>query len=103
LVGTLVHHSYVSRVRSALEEAHATQWFTSLGDPQILINKAAQSQLMAQLHAIGQDGTALLESARVSLVSSIHAGQMLSVAVAVIAIWQMRRLPRLKLRRAESK
>ncbi|HJW55716.1 MAG TPA: MFS transporter [Burkholderiaceae bacterium] len=99
LVGTLVNHTYVSHVQAALDAAHATQWFVHLRDPQILINKAAQYQLAAQLHALGQDSAALIEAARLSLVSSIHAGQMLSVAVAVIAVWQMRRLPRLHLRR----
>lgn len=99
LAGTLVNHMYVSRVRSALEEGHATQWISQLSDPQILIDNAAQTQLAAQLHAIGQDSGVLIEAARVSLVSSIHVVQMLSVVVAVIAVWQMRRLPRLQLRR----
>lgn len=99
LVGTLVNHAYVSHVRSALEDAHAMHWFAQLSDPQILINKAAQHQLAAQVHALGQQSAALIEAARLSLVSAIHTGQMLSAAVAVIAIWQMRRLPRLHLRR----
>jgi EmrB/QacA subfamily drug resistance transporter len=99
LVGTLVNHLYVSRVQAALESAHASQWLVRLNDPQILINKAAQNQLVAQLRAVGQNGAALIEAARASLVSSIHLGQMLSVVVAVIAILQMRRVPRLQLRR----
>jgi EmrB/QacA subfamily drug resistance transporter len=99
LVGTLVNHMYVARVREALEAAHASQWLARLNDPQILINKAAQNQLVAQLQGIGQNGAALIETARTSLVSSIHLGQMLSVAVAVFALWQMRRVPRLQLRR----
>jgi MFS family permease len=99
LVGTLVNHLYVSRVQAALEAAHASQWLPSLDDPQILINKAAQSELVAQLHAAGQNGLVLIEAARVSLVSSIHIGQALSVVVAVIGLWQMRRVPRLQLRR----
>jgi hypothetical protein len=99
LVGTLVNHLYVSRVQAALESAHASQWLVRLNDPQILINKAAQNQLVAQLRAVGQNGAALIEAARASLVSSIHVGQMLSVVVAVIAILQMRRVPRLQLRR----
>lgn len=99
LVGTLVNHMYVSRVRSALNGVHAMQWFTHLNDPQILIDKAAQTQLAAQLHAIDQDSAVLIEVARSSLVSSIHMGQALSVVVAIIAVWHMRRLPRLQLRR----
>jgi hypothetical protein len=82
-----------------LADAHSTQWFTQLRDPQILINKAAQSQLAVQAHALGQDSASLIESARVSLVSAIHIGQMLSVVVAIVALWQVRRLPHVNLRR----
>jgi EmrB/QacA subfamily drug resistance transporter len=102
LVGTLVNHIYVSRVQEALTAAHASGWLARLDDPQILINKAAQTQLLQQLQAAGQNGPALIEAARLSLVSAIHVGQMLSVAVAVLAILQMRRVPRLKLERHAS-
>ncbi|MGN6389120.1 MAG: MDR family MFS transporter [Burkholderiaceae bacterium] len=98
LVGTLVNHLYVSRVRDALATAQASRWLPDLDDPQMLINHQAQHDFVAQLHALGQNGAELIEAARVSLVSSIHIGQMLSVAVAVVALLQMRRVPRLKLR-----
>jgi hypothetical protein len=98
LVGTLVTHMYVSRVRQVLEAAHASGWLARLDDPQILINKAAQAQLLGQMQAAGLDGAAMLEAARLSLVSAIHVGQALSVAVALLAIVQMRRVPRLKLK-----
>jgi EmrB/QacA subfamily drug resistance transporter len=103
LVGTLVNHLYVSRVRDTLEAAHASQWLPRMNDPQILINKTAQGELVTQIDALGQHGAALIEAARVSLVSSIHVGQALSVVVAVLALLQMRRVPKLQLRRhAES-
>jgi EmrB/QacA subfamily drug resistance transporter len=99
LVGTLVNHLYVSRVRDMLDAAHGSQWLPRLNDPQILINKAAQGTLVAELDALGLQGLALIEAARVSLVSSIHVGQMLSVGVALLALLQMRRVPKLQLRR----
>jgi EmrB/QacA subfamily drug resistance transporter len=99
LVGTLVNHLYASRVQAMLESAHASQWLPRLDDPQMLINAHAQSQFIAELQAVGQDGRALVDAARLALVSSIHMGQLLSVAVAVLALWQMRRLPPLQLRR----
>ncbi|WP_292936634.1 MFS transporter [Noviherbaspirillum sp.] len=99
LVGTLVNHLYISRVSEGLQSMHASRWLLPLEDPQILINKAEQGRLLAQLHAAGQNGLDLIEMARVSLVSSIHVGQMLSVAVAVLAVLQLRRVPRLQLRR----
>jgi EmrB/QacA subfamily drug resistance transporter len=99
LVGTLVNHLYLGQIRTALEQAQASQWFPGLHDPQILINKAAQSDFAGQATAAGQNGAALIELARTSLVSSIHFGQMLSVVVVLGALWQMRRLPPLQLKR----
>ncbi len=99
LVGTLVNHAYVNRVREVLDTAHASRWFPQLNDPQILINKQAQADLLQQMRGFGQNGLALIESTREALVSSIHLGQTLSVGVAVLALLQMRRLPPLKLRR----
>ncbi|WP_234484859.1 MFS transporter [Noviherbaspirillum pedocola] len=100
LVGTLVNHLYVNRVHEALDAAQASGWLSRLNDPQILINKAEQARLLTEIGGAGGNGAALIEAARLSLVSSIHAGQMLSVAVAVLAVLQMRRLPRLKLKRS---
>lgn len=97
LVGTLVNHLYISRVRSALDVAQASQWFSRLDDPQILIDRAAQNELVTQMAAAGREASALIEAARVALVSAIHVGQLLSVAVAVLAILLMRRVPRLEL------
>jgi EmrB/QacA subfamily drug resistance transporter len=99
LIGTLVNHFYLSRVHASLESAHASQWLPSLDDPQVLINKAVQNQLIAQLQRAGQNGVHLIDAAREALVSSIHLGQMLSIVVVVIAMLQMRRVPRLQLRR----
>ena len=103
LVGTLVNHFYVIRVRAALESAQAGQWSQALADPQILINKEAQSQLLTKLNEVGQNGLALIGAARDALVSSVHVGQMLSLAVVLLAVWQIRRVPRLQLRRHEKK
>ena len=104
LVGTLVNHAYRNRVEDVLANAQASRWLPQLSDPQVLINKEAQAGLIEHLHTVGQDGVALIESARVALVSSIHMGQMLSIGVAVLALLQLRRLPPLKLRRrGESK
>jgi EmrB/QacA subfamily drug resistance transporter len=99
LVGSFVNHAYVSGVTGALESAHASRWLPQLNNPQVLVNKEAQADLLARVHALGQDGSALIEAARVSLVSSIHMGQLLSVVVAVLALLQMRRVPRLQLHR----
>lgn len=99
LVGTLVNHAYVSGVRASLTAGQAVQWLPQLNDPQILVNRDAQTQFLAQLHQAGQNGAPLIEAARTSLVGAIHAGQMIALAVAVLALWWVRRVPPIRLKR----
>jgi EmrB/QacA subfamily drug resistance transporter len=98
LTGTLISHLYASGVRLALEKDNATHWFPDLGDPQILINHEAQGTLLSQLASAGHNGAMLLESAREALVAAIHIGIALAAVVAVIALWQSRRVPPVRLK-----
>jgi hypothetical protein len=99
LTGTLISHMYASGVRSALESANASHWFSELGDPQILINQSAQTTLVDQLTHAGHNGAMLLESARESLVAAIHLGLAMAAIIAVVSVWQSRRVPPIKLHR----
>jgi hypothetical protein len=99
VTGTLVTHLYANGVKSALAADHATHWFAQLADPQILINRDAQSSLIADLAQAGHNGVALLEAARVSLVGAIHVGIALAVVIAAVAFWQSRRVPPIRLHR----
>ncbi|WP_153099346.1 MDR family MFS transporter [Paraburkholderia hayleyella] len=99
LTGTLISHMYASGVRDALERDQAMHWFANLRDPQILINGEAQVPLLEQLVHAGHNGRLLLESARESLVAAIHLGLGLAALIAVISIWQSRRVPRITLKR----
>jgi len=99
LTGTMVTHLYSSGVRSALSADHAMQWLPKLADPQILINRDDQATLVADLARAGHNGALLLESARESLVGAIHVGLAMAAVVAVVALWQTRRVPPVKLRR----
>ncbi|RKR43183.1 MDR family MFS transporter [Paraburkholderia sp. BL17N1] len=99
LTGTLVSHMYASGVRNTLENDHASQWFADLGDPQILINRDAQTTLLDQLAHAGHNGAMLLESAREALVSAIHLGLAMAAIIAVVSVWQSRRVPPIKLQR----
>jgi len=96
IVGTMVSHSYFSGVESTLRGASA-QWLPKLNDPQMLVNPAAQTEFLAQLAHQGQDGTSLIEIARVALVGAIHEGQLIALAVAVFALWCVRRVPLVQL------
>ena len=99
LTGTLISHMYASGVRSALDNDHASHWFADLGDPQILINRDAQTSLVEQLTHAGHNGAMLLESAREALVSAIHLGLAMAAIIAVVSVWQSRRVPPIKLQR----
>jgi hypothetical protein len=99
LVGTLVTRSYTAGVTTALASAHAADWAARMTDPQILIDKAAQTELLTNLQQAGHNGALLLEQARVSLVSAIHLGVLLAAVAALVGIWRVRRVPPIRLAR----
>lgn len=101
LTGTLISHLYASGVHLSLDKDNATHWFSDLSDPQILINHDAQTTLLSQLAAAGHNGAMLLESARESLVAAIHIGLAVAAVVAVLAVWQSRRVPPIRLKGAK--
>ncbi|HTK00615.1 MAG TPA: MFS transporter, partial [Bordetella sp.] len=99
VVGAMVNHSYISGVRASLEGSQATRWLDSLDDPQILVNPSAQTQFLQQVAAVGRDGASYLEAARVSLVGAIHDGQIIVLAIAILSLWFVRRVPPVRLTR----
>ncbi|WP_233862168.1 MDR family MFS transporter [Paraburkholderia adhaesiva] len=99
LTGTMVTHLYASGVRNALDADHATHWMPQLADPQILINRDAQASLIADLTHAGHNGALLLESARESLVGAIHLGIAVAGVIALVSLWQTRRVPPVRLQR----
>jgi len=101
LTGTLVSLMYARGVRDALRRAHADAWFASFSDPHVLIDHTAQARLIAGLTHTGHDAFTLLEASRASLVTAIHLGAAVAAAVAIMALWQARRVPHVKLGRAE--
>ncbi|CAB3779540.1 MFS transporter [Pararobbsia alpina] len=100
LTGTLIAHLYRDGVHAALDDAQAQRWFGAFADPQILIDRHAQSGLLAQLAQAGQNGTLLLDRARESLVNGVHLGLACAAIVAFAALWCSRRVPPMKLTRA---
>jgi hypothetical protein len=96
-VGTLVSHSYKSRVTASLGASGGQQWIKDLSDPQVLVNVDSRTDFLARLSHLGQDGAPLIESARSALVAAIHNGQMIAMAVALIGLWYVRRVPPIRL------
>lgn len=99
IVGTMVTQLYTSGVQKALDADRATHWLPQLADPQILINRDAQAALVANLAQAGHRGAPLLEAAREALVGAIHLGLGLAAIIALISLWQTRRVPPIKLQR----
>lgn len=99
VTGTLITHLYARGVRDSLTADHAMQSWPTMRDPQILVNHEAQQTLLAALARTGHDGAALLELAREALVAAIHAGIAVAAVVALIALWQCRRVPHVAIRR----
>jgi hypothetical protein len=99
VVGAMVSHSYISGVRASLDGSQGLRWLDSLDDPQILVNPSAQTQFLQQVAAVGRDGASYLEAARVSLVSAIHDGQIIVLAIAILSLWFVRRVPPVRLTR----
>ena len=101
LVGTLVSERYASGVGDVLRADDAAQWLHQLADPEILIDHDAQTVLLAQMHAAGHDGAALLEAARHVLVGAIHIGLIVATVVALVGLWRVRRVPPVALHHVE--
>ncbi|MGG1944986.1 MFS transporter [Trinickia sp. NRRL B-1857] len=99
VTGTLITHLYARGVRDALTDANAMQWWSTMRDPQILVNQNAQRTLLESLAHAGHDGAALLEQARVSLVTAIHAGLAVAAVVALVALWRCASVPHVSITR----
>ncbi|MEK6291855.1 MAG: MFS transporter, partial [Paraburkholderia tropica] len=99
LTGTMVTQLYASGVQKSLAADQATHWLPQLADPQILVNRDAQTALIGELAKAGHNGAPLLEAAREALVGAIHLGIALAALVALVSLWQTRRVPLIKLQR----
>ncbi|WP_321785518.1 MDR family MFS transporter [Paraburkholderia sp. J94] len=99
LTGTMVTQLYASGVQKSLAADNATHWLPQLADPQILVNRDAQTALIGELAKAGHNGAPLLEAAREALVGAIHLGIALAALIALVSLWQTRRVPLIKLQR----
>ena len=99
-VGALVNELYEGGVRRAVEEANAQVFEPRLSDPQVLVNEEARQGFVDEVNGVGADGLALVDAARGALVSAIHWGLLGGVAAALTALWRLRSVPRIVIRRA---
>lgn len=99
LMGTVVGSRYASDLDRMLRAGDGHAWLEPLRDPQILVTPEAHAQFLASAAQHGQDGVPLIEAARTTLVGAIHSGLLITLAVAVLALCYVRRLPPTRLAR----
>lgn len=95
IVGTLVNHWYAKGVSGAVsgyDGTPAAQAVARALDPRILIDPALRADLLMDLRAMGIDGMPLVETARQTLVSAVHAGVLLTGVAAIAAALLVRRI-----------
>jgi MFS family permease len=97
LVGTLVTYLFSSRIGGMLSAVGASRWQHWLADPQLLVSAGDQQHFLRLTQQAGLDGAAWIVSARNALVTAIHQGQWLALAVLIFALWRLRRVPPISL------
>ncbi|SPB18920.1 EmrB/QacA family drug resistance transporter [Caballeronia novacaledonica] len=86
ITGALLGHFYARNVHRPLDSYQATQWLKSFASPDLLIDRAEQSALIERLVAAGQPGDAMMHSARMALVASIHVGLVVAAMAAFVGL-----------------
>ncbi|MGF6595818.1 EmrB/QacA subfamily drug resistance transporter [Paraburkholderia sp. GAS448] len=86
MTGAVLGHLYTMGVHRSLDSYQATQWFKSFASPELLIDRAEQAALIERLINAGHAGDAMMNSARNTLVSSIHIGLALATAAALAGL-----------------
>lgn len=99
LVGTLVSHQYTKQVEQTLGTGGAARWLHWLADPQLLVSQSDQQHFLMLTRQVGVNGANLIDNARAALVSAVHHGQVLALAMVLFALWRLRRVPKVSLRR----
>jgi EmrB/QacA subfamily drug resistance transporter len=102
-VGAMVNELYEGGVHRAAAAANAEGLEPRLADPQVLVNEAARHNFVDDAAGIGVNGLQLIDDARSALVTAIHWGQGAGVAIALIAVWRVRAVPRIVLARRVTK
>src|SRR5690606_17123846 len=93
VVGTMVGHIYASQVAGNLSSRVDTDSLTQLSDPRVLVDAASQAHLLSQWAAQHLDGAAILETTRAALIAAIHSGMGVSLVVALVSLWFLRKMP----------
>lgn len=86
MTGALLGHLYTQGVHRSLTSYQATQWFKSFASPELLVDRAEQAALIDRLVSAGHAGDAMMNSARDTLVQSIHIGILVAGVAALTGL-----------------
>ena len=99
IVGTMVGHLYASQITDTLDGHVDAASLAQLSDPRVLVDAESQTHLLAQWATQHLDGSMILDTTRAALVAAIHSGMGVSLVVALISLWFVRRMPLIRLER----
>jgi EmrB/QacA subfamily drug resistance transporter len=96
LTGAAVNWSYRHTIDNALA-GHPVSgaWQQQLANPEVLLSRDLQAELLARVAAAGRDGAALMDMAREALVHAIHSGFWLSIAIGLVSYLGIRHMPKI--------
>lgn len=92
VIGTFVHFYYAAHVNQVLFSHLSSAWLSVVTNPQFLADSTQQASFLGRAGA-GLGAADYLSTIRATLVTALHFGQMLSIAVALTALWQVGRVP----------
>ncbi len=93
VVGTLVGQHYAVSVRQSIPEGNNTPWLVMLQDPQVLVSQSVHSDFLDNMRVLGLQGEGFIETARLSLVSAVHSGLLVTMIIALLALVWVCRVP----------
>lgn len=97
-LGALITHGYAARMGTMVHgitgaSASEKEWLMRLADPQILVDAPARAAAGVALASAPLAGDFLIETARQTLVGSVHQGLMVLAALIIVALALVRLVP----------
>ncbi|WP_260463871.1 MFS transporter [Burkholderia sp. Bp8963] len=86
ITGMLVSRLYAIGAHGSLDAYQASQWFRSLANPELHVDRAEQAALISRVIMAGHTGDPMMHMAREALVRTVHLGLGLAAAAALIAL-----------------
>ncbi|ETF00394.1 DSBA oxidoreductase [Advenella kashmirensis W13003] len=93
IIGAMVNFYFVAGIQQEARTMPSQEMVGALSDPQLLVRPDSQTELIAQMAALGQDARPWLLAAREHMVGAIESGLIVVLIVNVVALLWLFRLP----------